>query len=467
MSKEDNISKIFIENQKAFEQEPSSDLWDKIASTLDDQVHVQKKPKLFSLISRVAVAASFLLLVTVALVLQFNNPTVVSLNLDQQEAQKTTFDSLLEAFEADETLPVHLADRNQRLETEDELQEKVIVEAIQNSIVNNDAGSKKPDPISMDQIEIATSSNKLYEIDEVLNNGFSSEEEARPIPSMNNSIDDLVNDNKGNRIDEMNKVGYVLNDDIVSKDLQQKSNIVVEKQIAQNVQINTIETSQSSEDIRGFSNYATPSSISAFNSPKRNRLKKEREDFGDIDISTVESRSSRQSPIRFKTKEKISLSTPKVQVHPKLRPFTWLVGKWQDDHEKEGKSMEEWEVANFKTLLGKGFKYSMDNDLLFKEVFKIEYRSSIGQIFLRVKFIEGDKFIDYMLTSYDTDQVIFQQKEQMDYPDEVIIQRNLSGYTTIVTNKNSILLPDQQRYLENRHRVSNIRAIRTLRSASE
>ena len=72
-----------------------------------------------------------------------------------------------------------------------------------------------------------------------------------------------------------------------------------------------------------------------------------------------------------------------------------------------------------------------------------------------------------MLTSYDTDQVIFQQKEQMDYPDEVIIQRNLSGYTTIVTNKNSMLLPDQQRYLENRHRVSNIRAIRTLRSASE
>ena len=100
-------------------------------------------------------------------------------------------------------------------------------------------------------------------------------------------------------------------------------------------------------------------------------------------------------------------------------------------------------------------------------MFKIEYRLSTKQIFLRVKYIENEKFVDYMLTSYDTDQVIFQQKEQIDYPDEVIIQRNMDGYTTIITNTNNQLLPDQQRYLENRHRVSNIRAIRTLEAAEQ
>ena len=127
--------------------------------------------------------------------------------------------------------------------------------------------------------------------------------------------------------------------------------------------------------------------------------------------------------------------------------------------------MEEWELANYRTLIGSGFKYSSTNDLLFKEQFKIEYRLAKGS------FCELNTskmmIVDYMLISYDTDQILFKQKEQMDYPDEVIIQRNLDGYSTIITNTNKDLLPDQQRYLENRHRVSNIRAIRTLRTAEQ
>ena len=43
--------------------------------------------------------------------------------------------------------------------------------------------------------------------------------------------------------------------------------------------VNTIENKESTQDVRALSNYATPSSISAFNSPIRSRSKKERQGF--------------------------------------------------------------------------------------------------------------------------------------------------------------------------------------------
>ena len=184
MSKEDNISKWFIENQEAFEKEPSGDLWDKISSNLDDQLPVAKKPRNISIFLRLSVAASFLLFVTIALFIQFNTPTVISLNIEKNETVQTPFDSLLEAFEEDETLPVHLADLNQQQEKEDALQEKVIVEAIRKTIERNDKKDGDIDKLSIDQVEIATASNKLYEIDELLDE-MSEEENIQKIEPEN------------------------------------------------------------------------------------------------------------------------------------------------------------------------------------------------------------------------------------------------------------------------------------------
>ena len=321
------------------------------------------------------------------------------------------------------------------------------------------------DKLTMEQVEFANSSNKLYEIDELLDEEVDNANGGKPF--LGSTIDHSIEDQKGNNFAESGHVGYVLNDDIVSKNIQQQSNIVVEKQIAQEVQINTDEDIEVNKDVRALANYATPSSISAFNSPRRDQLKKESQDYAQRELNAVDIRMNKRSPIRFKDKKIDFYKAPSPQIHPKLKPLSWLIGKWQDNNETEGRSLEEWEVANYKTFIGRGFKYSTENDLLFKEMFKIEYRLATKQIFLRVKYIENEKFVDYMLTSYDTDQVIFQQKEQIDYPDEVIIQRNMDGYTTIITNTNNQLLPDQQRYLENRHRVSNIRAIRTLEAAEQ
>ena len=373
----------------------------------------------------------------------------------------------VEAFEEDETLPVHLADLNQQQEKEDALQEKVIVEAIRKTIERNDKKDGDVDKLSIDQVEIATVSNKLYEIDELLDESSEEENMQNTEPEKMSGIIQNTKNDKKTTFEQSGNGGYILNDDIVSRDLQRQSNIFVEKQVAADVKVNTIENKESTQDVRALSNYATPSSISAFNSPIRNRSKKERQGFSDQNMNTVDDRLNQRSAIRFKSKQIEFNKIPSIQIHPKLKPLSWLIGKWQDDNEKEGLSIEEWELANYRTLIGSGFKYSTNNDLLFKEQFKIEYRLASKQIFLRVKYIENDRFVDYMLISYDTDQILFKQKEQMDYPDEVIIQRNLDGYSTIITNTNKDLLPDQQRYLENRHRVSNIRAIRTLRTAEQ
>ena len=68
MSKEDNISKLFRDNQDAFEKEPSGDLWERIASKR--RAIIVEKEGTYSLIMRLSIAASFLLFMTVALVIR-------------------------------------------------------------------------------------------------------------------------------------------------------------------------------------------------------------------------------------------------------------------------------------------------------------------------------------------------------------------------------------------------------------
>jgi hypothetical protein len=81
-----------------------------------------------------------------------------------------------------------------------------------------------------------------------------------------------------------------------------------------------------------------------------------------------------------------------------------------------------------------------------------------------MSFEENSKQVDYMLSSFDQERFVFEQKGRSKYPDKVILQKDgLQGYSITIANSMDFLTADQQRYLEHRNRVSNVRSIRTLR----
>jgi len=152
--------------------------------------------------------------------------------------------------------------------------------------------------------------------------------------------------------------------------------------------------------------------------------------------------------------------SPMASAHARLQPFGFLLGRWVDDNEMEGKSHEHWSMKNGTTLEGKGYKLN-GGARIFEEVMRIEFRDN--QVFLVISLDDENHTVDYMMTSFDNERYIFKQSMSKDYPDKVVIQRNLDGYSTIILNNKQFLSAEQQRYLENRNRVSNVRSIRTMR----
>lgn len=165
-----------------------------------------------------------------------------------------------------------------------------------------------------------------------------------------------------------------------------------------------------------------------------------------------------------KAKKADKIKSPMADAHPRLYPFGFLLGRWDDDHELEGNSYEIWTLKDENTLVGRGYKLSKDKERVFEERLRIEYRNN--QVFLVMSFEESNKKVDYMLTSFDQERFVFEQKGRSKYPDKVILQQNgLQGYSVTISNSSDFLTADQQRYLEHRNRVSNVRSIRTLRQA--
>ena len=91
---------------------------------------------------------------------------------------------------------------------------------------------------------------------------------------------------------------------------------------------------------------------------------------------------------------------------------------------------------------------------------KIELKNN--QIFFVVPFNESGETIQYMLSEFDIEHYVFVQSSNDDYPDRIVIQRTLDGFSTVISNSKKFIPTDQQRYLENRNRVTNKGARRTM-----
>lgn len=152
------------------------------------------------------------------------------------------------------------------------------------------------------------------------------------------------------------------------------------------------------------------------------------------------------------------------KINPRLVMFSWLIGQWSENR-ADGISREEWQLKNRNTIIGRGYKIK-DKDKLFEENMTIYFDENLQQTYLSLNVDDFKKSIVYALSRIEGDQMVFLRESQGAYPEKVIIQRTKEGYTVIFANEAAELTMTQQSFLNHRNAVSNYKAVRNLRKAS-
>lgn len=453
MSRDDYISKLFIKNQGKLEQAPSADLWSKLEAQLDVEPAGASVAPSKGVIRRLwlpYVAAASVLLVT--LVGGYYN----TFWRDASSDETTTKQPIALANEADfledepepyvappkETNNVALI-LEEQAEEEERAQEQRIVEAVR------------------ERLEQDPTEQVVEEIEEIKLNDIQVADEAEQKPvewvEPTPKVGDLGNSASSN---------------VATTTLG--TDVIIPEQPADFYQNNEV-IQEEKENAYNYSNTNVPQlstrqSNSAVNAQQIDKAiaKAEQRQAPTKTIATTKAEIKldrrQRGGIVAQADESERIKSPMADAHPRLYPFGFLIGKWEDDQELEGKSYEVWTLRDRKTLVGKGYKLSSDGTRVFEETFKIVYKN--GQVFLQVRFDEGTRPVEYLLTSFDQERFVFEQRQYARQPDRIVLQQNgLEGYSFTISNIKEFLSADQQRYLAQRNRVSNVRSSRTLRAA--
>ncbi|BDS09856.1 DUF6265 family protein [Aureispira anguillae] len=434
MSRDDYISKLFIKNQHKLEQAPSDDLWSKLELQLEQELPVTTQaapPKIFRL-SRYFAAASVLVAVVGSIYLfkMVENATQNQHQLTEPLAISTEPPvSDAEPYEDYDILPTEAVEDKEKEEIR--VQEEKIVEAVNEKVqqTQNSTLSHRSAPSKIELGDIEIVGEKEAE-DIIL-----IEPEVTPKAATMMSSDKIHGAASGVNAN----ADLYLNSLPIAEEAEQNLNYnrSYVPQIA-----NTIDNNPAVEQVLNQSKVKKK--------PKATSKK-------------TRARGKRREIVN-KNKANKKIKSPMAAAHPSLYPFGFLLGKWGDEHELEGKSYEVWTLKNATTLVGRGYKLSNDAERIFEEVMRIEFRNN--QTFLVMSLDEDKSTVDYMLVSFDNERFEFEQSESRNYPNRVIIQQSgLDGYTVVILNNYDFLTADQQRYLENRNRVSNKQSIRTMRYA--
>jgi len=432
MSRDDYISKLFIDNQDKLNQAPSMDLWSKLEANLDEQLptaDTPAPPKILSL-SRYFAAASVLVAVMGSVYLfdlaqsPENKTMAVEIVLDEEPI--AMLEDEAEPYQDEEVMPASEVKAEEAKELH--AQETKIVEAVNEKVQEEQlfaANTTTDAKIVIEDIELKgdvpnDAANSVIVIE--------TEEEETPMTPQMNTV--------------TNSAYYYQNDEpLVQNTTRNYANAVP--------QISNQNNSTLAESVVANQEKAAVKQESASNSVAANK-------------SAVAKRKKARRGIinkKEKSRTKVKYRSPMATANARLQPFGFLLGKWRDYNEKDGKSYEVWTLKSSNVLIGRGYMLSNDGDRIFEEIIEIGIQN--GQIFLTVSLDEDQK-MSYMLSKFDTERFVFTQSESSRYPDKVIIQQNLDGYQIIISNQNDFLTPEQQRYLDNRNRVSNMRAARTM-----
>lgn len=422
MNRDDYISKLFIKNQSKLDQAPSADLWSKLEAQLDEKKPVvQTVPgtsgaRVLSMSKYLAAASIFLVLM--ASVYWFQELRTASPQLAIEPAAGglgTLLTDNAEPYEDAEVVPTNVKIRIGETEEIRKQEAKIIKE-------NNKAKGKKL-PIILD-------SNDKIELQDI-------------------TIIEKVNQPAGSIIS-------------IEPEVTMSS---AAKSSGQNSELHP---NNSPVEQRNYSGFIPQISNSVDNniyadevlSKSRNDNSSEKKSSRSAEVERKIAPRGGLVPSQSKESDIVKVKSPMAAAHARLQPFGFLIGKWVDDYEKEGISYEIWSLKDPNTIIGKGFKMSKSNERIFEESMRIQFRDN--QVFLVISLDESIS-VEYMLTKFDTERFIFEQRESSKYPDRVVLQRNLDGYQTIILNDSNFLTSDQQRFLANRNRVSNVRSIRTMR----
>lgn len=424
MSREDYISKLFRRNASKLESEPSDDLWGRIEQQLDKSVPVPNKGQTRVLaMSRYIAAASVLLLVGVSAWLL----TEVDQNkLANNTAPKVALETLALDME-EETTPIaetpeepevlNAVEAEEVFEAEDATQGVKIIKALKDKLPNPAAAKD----FEIEDIEIADRAVVLEEVPM----------EPALVQAPNVELEEL---------EESIKV------------LKGREKRLVE-----------------ATPNMAVSNYASPSNVHTQEQKETLKriesIQKSTAKVADAKEEKVRVSKTRKSRTKLK-RRRLGLGRRKSKdvqpMHQQIKLFSFLLGKWEDTNEPDGTGFEVWSLKDKNTLSGLGYKSSEEGDRLFSEQMVIRYDNQLNKVFLEVAFEEGGTKIKYILNSLDVERLVFSQNDSKDFPSEIALLRERIGFTWVLTDPRQAISVDLQRYLDNRNRVSNIKATRTL-----
>lgn len=163
-----------------------------------------------------------------------------------------------------------------------------------------------------------------------------------------------------------------------------------------------------------------------------------------------------------RAKEKSRKKVVRHKIHPRIQLFEWLLGEYEDQTPEAGTSIERWRLLGPNVIEGIAV-LKKGEDKIFEERMRIFYDEDLRQVFLDLPLDDSRLPARYMLSQFDTERIIFEQNDQSDLPNKIILQPSLQGYTLIILQERGFLKSGQQQYLQHRNRLSNVRAIRDLK----
>jgi len=403
MSREDEISQLFIKNEHKLDEAPTLDLWSKIETKLnaeDSAVKEIEQPKTKTLgigykrvLSYFTVAASLLLIIVAVYYMKPANSS--SDNLAQNDSVQD-----LELNEIEEPLPTSESEKQSIYENNDRLQQKKMIETARKYAAENKKTEGMIDEFGLDKIEINEKSEDLIVLSVERNSDEDKSYIAKPKAEnldFNGSMSNVVNRN------EYQQAGKA---------------------------------------------YADPPIITQIDQVEKVNSKAE--------ISNLKTNSV--GPI---IKSKSSKRENSQKLDGQMQIFEWLLGQWVDNEEEGGKSIEVWRKVNNNSIECTGTKISGKNKI-FEEKLSIYFDKESKTVMLNMPIDDYKKTVLYMMISHNSDRIVFEQTENIDMPSNLIFQRSLNGYSVVINSESKPLKPAQQTYFEHRNRVSDTKILRIL-----
>jgi hypothetical protein len=346
-------------------------------------------------------AAAVLLLLIVSI------PYLIPGKKDNPIAEKLVAVEDVIITDREETMPMSEAEKKNAFETKDRIQQEKILETAKKSISDQKNLGKMSEDYDLDRIEINETSEDLIVL----------------------SVDNYVEEEKS----------------FIAKPKAENNDLFGAVQNSGNM-TNVVNRSEYQLDGRS---YADPPSVI---------LNDKVETLARQNSSSIKQQANSTKPImKNKSQKKDNVQ----RLEGKMQIFEWILGQWIDLEEEGGVSTENWRRINNYSIECLATKIK-DKNKIFEERLTIYFDQKMNQVFLKMPVDDYKKSMLFMLVSYDTENIVFEQREDPVMPDKVIFQRSINGFSTIITKGRDNLKPAQQSYFEQRNRVSNTRILRLL-----